>query len=88
MADLSDDDLRLDLGGVEDEQCSEWIAAERVHYASSVAESLVVFANRIRCGETCFDSIDVLQLTNHFMEMLERRERVCPCCPELHDGER
>ena len=89
MADLSDDDLRLDLGGVEDEQSNDYVASERVHYASGVAESVVVFVNRVRAGETGLNRADVLGLAHHFMEMLERREWVClceDCCPELHDA--
>ena len=85
-----DDGFQLDLGGVEDEcgVCDDCLAGHRVHYASSVAESVVVFVNRVRAGETGLSRVDIGGLAHHFCEMLERRERVCPeCCPELYNEE-
>lgn len=91
MGEPSDDELQLHLGGEEDESaCEECLAADRVHYASSVAEAVVVFANRLTDGETEFMPKDLLGLVHHFMEMLERFERgtLCEeCFRGLRDGD-
>ena len=81
MSDPVGGDHELELGGVERESvCSECVFRERVEYASSMAESLVVFMNRVRAGETGMSRPEILGLGHHFLEVMLRRE-----CPWVDD---
>ena len=87
---VGNNEFELDLGGVEDESVLECVAADRVEYASSIAESLTVFRQRMQAGETVKYPQELLTLSGWFLAMLERREHGClceDCCPELYDGE-
>ena len=80
---MSDQDCDLNLGGNDSDEV-DFVVQEQLEFASSFAESLNVFMERLEPSSLGVPGY--LSVVHHFMDVLAAREveYVCPECGEVH----